>query len=88
MDIRILKGPKIIKTMMIRYWKKHFRSSHCGSEVMNLTWSLRTHENMDLIPGLTEWAKDPALLRLWCRPAAAALILPLVWELPYAQVQP
>ena len=27
---------------------------------------------------------DPALLWLWCRPAAAALILPLAWELPYA----
>jgi len=25
-----------------------------------------------------------ALLWLWCRPAAAALILPLVWEPPYA----
>ena len=29
------------------------------------------------------WIKDPALLRLWCRPAAAALIRPLDWELPY-----
>ena len=27
---------------------------------------------------------DPALLWLWCRPAAAALIRPLAWELPYA----
>ena len=27
---------------------------------------------------------DPALLWLWHRPAAAALIQPLVWELPYA----
>ena len=29
---------------------------------------------------------DPALLWLWlwCRPAAAAAIWPLVWELPYA----
>ena len=27
---------------------------------------------------------DHALLRLWCRPAAAALIRPLAWELPYA----
>ena len=26
---------------------------------------------------------DPALLRLWCRLAAAAPIQPLVWELPY-----
>ena len=28
--------------------------------------------------------RDPAFLRLWCRPATAALIQPLVWELPYA----
>ena len=27
---------------------------------------------------------DPALLRLWCRPAATAPIRPLAWELPYA----
>ena len=27
---------------------------------------------------------DPALLLLWCRPAAVALIRPLAWELPYA----
>ena len=27
---------------------------------------------------------DPALLWLWCRPAAVALMGPLAWELPYA----
>ena len=27
---------------------------------------------------------DLALLSLWCRPAARALIQPLAWELPYA----
>ena len=27
---------------------------------------------------------DPSLLWLWCRPAAAALIQPLVWEPPHA----
>ena len=27
---------------------------------------------------------DPALLWLWLRPAAKALIGPLAWELPYA----
>ena len=27
---------------------------------------------------------DPVLLWLWHRPAAAALIQPLAWELPYA----
>ena len=29
-------------------------------------------------------ASDPALLWLWHRPAAAALICPLAWELPHA----
>ena len=28
---------------------------------------------------------DPALLWLWCRPAATAPIRPLAWELPYAE---
>ena len=27
---------------------------------------------------------DPALLWLWCRPSAIALIQPLAWEPPYA----
>ena len=29
-------------------------------------------------------SSDPALLWLWCRPAARALIQPLAWEPPYA----
>ena len=29
-------------------------------------------------------SSDPALLWLWCRPAAVALIRPLAWEPPYA----
>ena len=37
------------------------------------------------IPGLTQWVKEPALLWLWCRLAAAALIQPLAWEPPYAK---
>ena len=52
-----------------------------------------------MIPGLHQWVKDPllaqaavgqrhssdpVLLWLWHRPAAASLILPLAWELPYA----
>ena len=36
--------------------------------------------SLALLSGL----KDPALLWLWCRLAAAALIQPLAWELPYA----
>ena len=35
------------------------------------------HEDVGLIPGLDQWVKDLALLWLWCRPAAAALIGPL-----------
>ena len=36
------------------------------------------------IPGLGQWVKDPALLRLLCRPGAEAPIQPLAWEFPYA----
>ena len=38
-----------------------------------------THEEAGLIPD-----RDPVLLGLWCRPAAAALIQPLAWGPPYA----
>ena len=37
-----------------------------------------------MIPGLTQWVGDLALLWLWCRPAAAGPIQPLAWEPPYA----
>jgi len=36
------------------------------------------------IPGLAQRVNDLVLLWLGCRPAAAALIHPLAWELPYA----
>ena len=34
------------------------RSSHCGSAVRNLT---SIYEVADLIPGFTQWVKDPVL---------------------------
>ena len=40
------------------------------------------HEDASLIPGLAQWVKYPPWLR--CRPAAAATIRPLAWELPCA----
>ena len=47
----------------------------------NLT---RNHEVVGSILGLAHWVKDPVWLWLWCRLAAAALILSLAWEPPYA----
>ena len=49
-----------------------------------LTNPTRNHEVVGSIPGLVQWVNDPALLWLWCRPAAAAPIRPLAWEPPYA----
>ena len=42
------------------------------------------HEDVGSIACLDQWVKDLALLCLWCRLAATALIQPLVWEFPYA----
>ena len=58
--------------------------------VENLT---RIHEDVCLIPGLTQWAScgigcrcgsDLVWLWLWRRLAAIAPIRPIAWELPYA----
>ena len=52
-----------------------------AQQLMN---SARLQEDSDALPGLAQWVVDPGLLWLWCRPAAAALIRPLAWGLPYA----
>ena len=49
--------------------------------VRNLT---RIHEDASLIPALLQEVKDLAWLWLWHRPAAAAPIQFLAWELPDA----
>ena len=75
-------------------------SSCHGAVETNLT---RNHEVVDLIPGLAQWVKDLvlpvscgvgckrssdlALLWLWQRPAAVALIQPLAWNLHMLQMR-
>ena len=56
-------------------------SSLWGSAVIN---PASIHEDVGSIPGIVQWVKDPALLWLWHRLAAAAPIGPLAWEPPYA----
>ena len=50
-----------------------------------LTNLTRNHEVVGSTLGLAQCIKDPALLWLWCRPAATALIGPLAWEPPEAR---
>ena len=46
-------------------------SSHCGAVETNPT---RNHRVVGLIPGLTQWVKDPALQRWWNRRTGAQLL--------------
>ena len=63
------------------FLKNIFWSSPCGAAETNPT---SNYEVVGLIPGLSQWAKDPALLWLWHRLAVVAPIGPLAWEPPYA----
>ena len=64
--------------------------SYCRGPVVTNPTSIR--KDLDLMPGLTQWVKDPALLWLWLRLwpwlwlwlAAPALTGPLAGELPCA----
>ena len=61
-----------LQIIILRETKKDkYQSSHCGSVLTNPT---RIHEDEGTIPSLGQWVKDPALLWLWCRLAATALI--------------
>ena len=64
----------------VLFLNSFFRSSHRGVAETNLT---RNHEVAGSIPGPTQLVKDLALLWLWCKTAAVALIRPLAWEPPH-----
>ena len=49
-----------------------------------LTNPTRNHEVAGSIPGLAQWIRNLALLWLWSRPVATALMRPLAWEPPNA----
>ena len=89
-------GPKKTKKKKKGRKGKKCRSSRCGSVVRNPT---NIHETRTWVRSLALFSglrihlavscgvghrHSSALLWLWCRPAAVALVRPLAWELPYA----
>ena len=83
---------KRISTISLQalFKEERLRSSHRGSAEVNLTG---IHEDTGSMPGLAQWVamscgvghrRSSDLALLWQRPAAAALIRPLTWELPCA----
>ena len=72
--------------------EQHTQCSHVISGLtLEFPWwlsGLRTQhsicKDVGSVPGLAQWVKDPVLLWLWCRPAAAAPSQPLARQSPYA----
>ena len=52
-----IKEKPIVKNTITEVKNSLERSSHCGSVVTNPT---SIHEDLDSIPGLVQWVKDPA----------------------------
>ena len=71
----------IISTVIFHYPYVNFLKKLETVVAQRVTNPTSIHEDVGSIPGLAHWIKEPALLLLWCRPAAAAPIQSLGWEL-------
>ena len=90
-------NPWGISTLWHQPYKSQVRSSRHGAVVNESNWepwgcgfgpcpcSVGWGSGVAVSCGVgRRRGSDPALLWLWCRPAAVALIQPLAWEPPYA----